>query len=337
MNSISSYYQNRYGSSNAQNTAKKYYGSGQKSNTLASRQARQKYDAQTRAKSNYYNTATKELAGAGGYDSQYGGGLSSADLYSLLGNGPTVGGPSSGGGSGGGGGYGGGGSAAAQTAAYQGALAAMAGQTNPYNDTSRFDALFDPSVINNRFDAYGQQVGSAASTGRDRIAGIAGELSGRIGQAGTAIQGGFDARQQALQALQQEFLQAQGVEQAGLNKILSAADAGSVQAQAAPLNNLFTASRAAVGDQANLFAQSMADRQAISGQLQQDVGLGMSQQEQALMAQIAAQRAGQLQSNGDSKNKLLAELAIKAQEWENQRLQQEQALRLQAAQMGISI
>lgn len=261
------------------------------------------------------------------------------DLMQMINNAPTVpGDPGGGGGSGRSYGSSGGGvSSAQQTAAYQQYLASLAAQKNPYADTSRFTSLYDPAVINERFDRFGSQVGEAGRTGRDRVAGIVSDLAARTGQAGTQIGAGFDARAEALAQLQREFAQAQGAEQAGLNKILASADAGSVQAENAPLNNLFTASQTSLGDAQNLFAQSMADRQAISGQLGQDVGLGMSQQEQALMAQVAAQRAAQLQGNDNAKTKLLADLYLKQQEWENQRQQQEAQLRLQAAQMGISI
>jgi len=248
-----------------------------------------------------------------------------------------VSGPSGGGSRGGGGSLG---PSADTSAAYRAYLASVQGQ----DIGGRFDELrgrlgsqFSDDPVNARYDRFSGSIQDASAAGSERVAGIGAESAARAAQGRTATSEAFSDGDSRLRALQQQFSAGSQGNAAGLNNILNSFDAGSVQAQQAPINNLFAAARAAQLGAATSFDAAGADREALSGALVGDVQTGISQGEQALMARIAAQRDAGLQQNDASRAQLDAELFMQQQQAEQARLDQENQIRLQMAQLGIGV
>lgn len=260
------------------------------------------------------------------------GGLTAAEWAMINASTPSVNGPG-GGGSGRGSG-GGGGVDPRVSAAMQQYMQSVQARQNPYND-SLIAGLYNPATINQRFDRLGADVGSAAGAARTRVDEIAGGLNDRTAQAGTAIQGIVSDRMNAIRQLASELGSAGQADVAGMNQMLAANGAGTVQGEVAPLQNMMRASENTMADTGVLFAQSMADRAALSGQLQSDVNTGLARDEAGLMSQIAAQRASQTGALEDARLQALAQIKLQAAQWEAQKQQEEAQLRLQMAQMGL--
>ena len=200
----------------------------------------------------------------------------------------------------GGGGGGGGGSAAAEKAALQAAywdyITQSDAQYNSFDDT--LSKLYDPAIVNSRYDAAQGGVKDATRTGRDRINKIYNDQMARNATASQAVAGAFQQGGQALTGLQNRFMAANNQINGGLNKSLGAFGAGQLgDDPGAQLNSLFGAGQMYNQQQANTWAAAQADRGAIYGAQAQDVLSGMSQEEAALMRQIAAQRATDLRQN----------------------------------------
>lgn len=332
-----SYYASKYGSPTAQKNAADYYGMSN-----ADKAGFRKRSAQQSAQKDYWGGLTDELQGVqpGGSNPLDPGGPTTADLATILGNAPTVdtsgGGPGGGGRGGGGSGAGGAGADPAVAAALQEYMASIGQRQNPYNE-GLLGNMFDTSRVDQRYDRMSGEVGAAGSQARDRLAEIAQTLTGRTRQAGTQIDQGFSNRMAALQQLAGELQQGQQADVGGLDQILAANTAGSVEAEAAPLQNLMTASQTSLGDAQNMFRQSMADRAALSGQLQSDVGLGLGRDENALMSQIASRRASETGALQDRRQQALADITLKGADWEAARQAEEAKLRMELASLGIQV
>lgn len=202
--------------------------------------------------------------------------------------------------------------------------------------------------VNNRYAQYQQAIQQAATQGQERLGDIGADLGARNAQTAAALQQATAQGDQRLSDLREQFIQGGQGEAAGLNNILNSFDAGSVRANNAPLESLFAASQANNAANGNLFAQSQADRAGLGASLQADVGLSMGQQQDALIRQIAAQRAAGLQQNdlfrqqqaassAQARQQAEADLFIKEAQAKQQQAEAVAAARLQAAQMGITL
>ena len=309
-----------------------------------------------------YKTAAQNLGDMGNLGTSQYGDVNPMDVFTALGEWPVVGSTQDTGGGGGGyyggGGSGGGGGGASpqMSAAYRQYLADLQGGVNPYTgaadrfktDTSYLDQIYNDANVNARYDRFGADVGRAGEDNRSRVAQIAADLDARNAQAAGNVAQGFDARQSAIADLAREFAAAQQGEVGSLNSVLNSFDAGTVAAEAAPLNNLFQASQATVGDTANLFAQSAADRANIGRSLAADVEFGSGQAQQALEAYIANRRGDALQANAGARAQGVTQAEATDADRAFQLWLQEQAYnqaqadklaqaRLQAAELGIEV
>lgn len=343
-----SYYQSRYGTPTSRTNATKYY--SQTSADRASTAARQKVAAQDAAKGQYYQGLSRELAGAQpAYQPDPVTDSTTAldqALAALNFSQDAGGGGRGSGGSGGSGGRGRGGAGAASTeaapaelqAAMQAYIQSLSGIQNPYGEAmQRMAGMFDPSQINQRYDRLQGDVGAATGQARGRLGEIAGTLRERVGQAGQNIDRAYSNRIGELQGAEAQMVSAQNQDRAGLNDILSAFGAGSVQAEEAPLRNMYAASRGALGDARGMFQMGMADRATVGDQLRSDVDLGMSQDERALLSQIAARRAAETAALDQRRQQTDAEMLLRQMDWDAQQARELARARLEAAQLGIEL
>ena len=290
------------------------------------------YSPQQDAYRRYYSQLTGELSGLDPNIAadMANSGYSSAEILAAIRSAPEIGSTGADGPSG----YPG--ASPAMVSAMRELASSMSNQVNPYQGYGDIlMGMYDPASINQRWDKTAADVTAAGQAGTARLQDIAGALQPRIAQAGQQISDAVAARQAALQQLAAENAAAQASDVGQMNQILSAADAGAVQAEAAPLQNLFTAAGSTLGDIGSLYGQSMADRQSIAQQLGTDVQTGMARDEAALLNQIAAQRAAQTSQMDSARKQLEAELYMQNLGWQNQQAQQRANMLMQAAQLGI--
>jgi hypothetical protein len=121
-----------------------------------------------------------------------------------------------------------------------------------------------------------------------------------------------------------------------LNRILSSFDAGSVEAQRAPLDNLFQAAQIANTGFGNVYDTVLADRELLGQALASDVDLGLTGAESALNTRIAADRASELKANTDRRAALDADIFMQRFAAEQQEQEDIDAVLLQMAQLGIT-
>ena len=189
---------------------------------------------------------------------------------------------------------------------------------------------------NQRFDSLGNEVGSAGRAGRARMGDIVRLMQerGLLGQ--QAAQQSFGQADTRLADLQSQFGLADQGNAAGVNKILSAFDAGSVDAMQQPTQNLFQAARGNTAAVGGMYDQNFVDRSNVSENIGQDINRQLSAQEQSLMNQIAVRRAQEIQQLQQAQ--AAAEFAIQQQLMaaQQQKQAQEAAVRLEMAKLGIT-
>ena len=202
--------------------------------------------------------------------------------------------------------------------------------------------------IHRRYAEYASGIEDAGRTGRARLSGIRDDLDARTAVTTKALAAASKAGLNNLNSLDSRFAEGAARDTSGLNNILSAFDAGSVGSVNAPVDALFDAARGRMSANQGLFAQSQADRSGLSENLRADVGLGMSQAEQALMAQLAAQRAAGLESNdrlrmtqegemARARAQAEAQLFIQEAQAKQQAAEAAAAARLEAARLGVKL
>ena len=189
---------------------------------------------------------------------------------------------------------------------------------------------------NQRFDALGGEVGSAGTAGRARMGDIVRLMQerGLLGQ--QAAQQSFGQADTRLADLQSQFGLADQGNAAGVNKILSAFDAGSVDAMQQPTQNLFQAARGNTAAVGGMYDQNFVDRSNVSENIGQDINRQLSAQEQSLMNQIAVKRQQEVQAL--QQQQAAQEFAIQQQLMRAQeaRAAQEAEVRMEMAKLGIT-
>jgi hypothetical protein len=198
---------------------------------------------------------------------------------------------------------------------------------------------YDPTAANQRWDQTGAAIQGASQAGSDRLAGIMQELASKAAEARTGVSQAVERGGTALQGLQNQFQgQAQQLSQ-GLGSGLGAFGVqGGVQNDVAQsLNNLFAAGQVQNTQMGAGYDAMASDRPAIFAGLNADVAQGMTRDEVALQNSIAAKRAQELQNNSSALAQALGQTAV--QRAQDQRSRQEAAdrLRLEMAQLGITV
>lgn len=157
---------------------------------------------------------------------------------------------------------------------------------------------YQDAPVNQTFDRYGQDVANATQLGQTRLQDIINQMTNRSATADQRVQEAMAQGDSRLAALGQGAINEQRNGSADLARQLAAQGVqGGVSTETTPLAALIQASRATNANTGNLFAQAGADRGAIYGGLQADVGAGLTRDATALDTLIASQRAKALDAN----------------------------------------
>ena len=201
---------------------------------------------------------------------------------------------------------GGGGSAAAAAeeakmkaafqAAYNDYLEKSDAQYDSFDQT--LNRLYNPGIINQRYDAAQGGIGDATVTGRNRVNEALDSQMARNKVATGNIADAFSDGDRALQEIRARFQANDAAQMGGLNSTLGAFGAGQLAGdESGRLDNLFASGQLANQQQATTWAAAQAMNPEIYGATAQSALTGMSLEEAALLRQIAAQRAGDLRQN----------------------------------------
>lgn len=234
-----------------------------------------------------------------------------------------------------GGGAGGGADPAVLQAAYQ----SMLGQQfdpSPY-DPSGMLAAYSDAPINGVYDRMSRDVGAATLQGTDRLNGITGQLNDRAAVARGAVGQSFDQSRAALEQVRQQALASQTQQMGGVNDVLTKFGAGSVAPPGTELDQLLTGLQGVQVNARGAYDQTLADRGEAYAGLGADVQQGMTQQATGLQSQIAGQRAAQLAAQAQQRAKIQADMELARSQAQAAWNQQQQEIRLQAAQLGIDL
>lgn len=188
---------------------------------------------------------------------------------------------------------------------------------------------------NTRYDGLGQEVGGAGTAGRARMGDIVRLMQERGMLSQQAAQQSFGQAGARLSDLGLQFGMADQGNAEGVNKILSAFDAGSVDAMAQPTQNLFQGAQMNNQAVAGMYDQNFVDRAGVSDNIGQDINRQLSAQEQSLMNQIAVKRADEIRQLQQAQQ--AQEFALQQQRMaaEQAQMQAEAQVQLEMARLGI--
>jgi hypothetical protein len=247
--------------------------------------------------------------------------------------------------SGGGGGGGGGGYAAPSPqvqAAYKALWESQMGKAMDLGaGYDKYEAglrkAYDPSRVNAIYDTAKTGVQDASKAGQERLAPIFQGLNDRAAQGRTAVSDAYGQGDARLADLESQYLGRLAAADNGTNAVLSAFDAGSVAPSGEQnLLNLMANSRFANARMGTIADAGLADRPAMYEGLNADVQSGMARDEAGLMNQIAMKRAASGAQADSSLQMALAQAALQRMTAEQARQQQQDQLRIELAQMGMT-
>ena len=185
---------------------------------------------------------------------------------------------------------------AAFQAAYNDYLEKSDAQYDSFDQT--LNRLYNPGIINQRYDAAQGGIGDATVTGRNRVNEALDSQMARNKVATGNIADAFSDGDRALQEIRARFQANDAAQMGGLNSTLGAFGAGQLAGdESGRLDNLFASGQLANQQQATTWAAAQAMNPEIYGATAQSALTGMSLEEAALLRQIAAQRAGDLRQN----------------------------------------